>query len=435
MKSWKRAPVVALALAQAVALSSANLGATTGGPARIAVRPTAGHAEFFNTRTGAVWVPRGFNYTVLDSTPDSPPGTFQHVELTTGLFNSAGVEAALEGIHSAGFDVVRIFIDGGDAWHQARGEFGIGGPADSRGIYQPYVDDLIEFLRFAAAHDVYVVPVFTLFPHNRYFSGLVASGADVSEFGYPNNLYLSPAAIDAKVRYVRDVVRAVKQYQGGRLLPAIFSWEIQNEMYFSSDAAPFNRDSGSVATADGRSYDMGDPDARQRCMDSNASNWAKRVAAAVRAEDPDALVSASFFTYGAVNKRGPNGLMPVPGADGRYPARPSVLQHANALSYFDVHVYPRGSSYSLQEDLGTLEFPRWDLRAYPALIGELGISTRRYPEVGSAVRALTSAQREASALGIDGWLYWTWNTPSRPGFDRWNALEADGALLNALQRP
>ncbi|MGA8535529.1 MAG: hypothetical protein WB615_15585 [Candidatus Tumulicola sp.] len=428
---------VSLTLAMSAGASSAP--APERSLPRIGVRSGTPYAEFYNVATGARFSPGGFNYTILDRVanrktfPYRP--TYAHVTFDSGFYDPASIDAVLASMHDHGFNVIRVILDSGDAVHQDRGQYGIAGPFESLGLYKPFVDNLVDFLRRARRHAMYVIVALHAYPENRGFRTMVQSGTLPHVTG-TNQYYFSPGGIRAKTAYVTDLVRDVASVDGGSLLTTVLAWEVQVEIFVSDIWEPFSLHSGTVVTADGRSYDMSDAASRQACMDANLVNWATAVSAAIRAQDPHALVTAGSATYDAVHKPGgPNGLIGTPGSDPRYPPRLLAFARSRALSFIDVHAYPRNySGYTLEHDLDSNEFGSWDRRAMPVLIGEFGANQRQFPTVESAIAAIRRQQQEALRLGIAGTVYWTWNTlPDRDKW--WSAVEDDGAVLKALLRP
>lgn len=422
------APSLAFALAACtIAFGAVPAAGAAAAPSRIAVRPAPAGAGFYAVDDGRPFVPRGFNYIVVDPKPNAPQDV-AHVVLTTGFYDPQAVDRNLAAIASAGFNTVRVFLDPGDAGHAERAQYGVGGPAGTTGLYGPYVDNFVDFLRRAAAHDVYVVPVLVNVPFNRSFQSAANAGRAQTKAEFPNSLYLVGSEVDAQAAYAADLVRAVKERGGTAALATVLAWEIHNEIFVRGNAAPFSARSGRVTTGDGKTYDMGDPASRQACADGNMAYWASRLARAVRTADPKALVTAGFFTYGSWRKSGPNGVMPVAGVSNDYfPGRPLALE--GILSFLDVHVYPRTASYSLRDDLDTLELERWDRSRYPVVLGEFGFTKPRFPAVSDAVAGLQDLLSQAGREGIGGYLLWTWSDSRR----LWSATEAGGAMLHAMQ--
>ena len=85
---------------------------------------------------------------------------------------------------------------------------------------------------------------------------------------------------------------------------------------------------------------------RQQAADANTNLWASTVGSAIRAHLPASLVTVGVFTYNAVQKAGPNGLLldgcdpskppdPEKHVDCRFPARPFWLARSG-LDFLDV---------------------------------------------------------------------------------------------------
>jgi hypothetical protein len=249
-----------------------------------------------------------------------------------------------------------------------------------------------------------------------------------------NGAYLSAGCIEAKKIYLTQLVEEVKKADPqGSLLSTVFSWELTNEVNLCGDLKPFCLTSGKVATADGKTYDMADPNQRQQCMDNNIINWANQMVDAVKAVDPNAMVSASVFTYQIVGKEGPCGVLPLGGRDTRFPARPLTFINSTKLSYIDVHTYSTVfvTDYSLKADLESSEYSKWDKAAKPLLMGEFGAFKEKYKTVEEAAVGMAAHRREAFDLGFSGAIYWTWDTFSQT--ELWHLLDQNGMINNALK--
>src|SRR5580692_2624342 len=235
--------------------------AVTGADAvpRIGVRSGNPNAEFYEEGVGTRFSPGGFNYILLDEISNKP--TFAHVTFDPGFYDATAAETALASIHQRGFNIVRVFIDEGDAFHQQRGQFGIEGPFNSDDLYRPVINNFVDFLKRAQDHRVYVMPVLSGVPQNRRFEAIVDAGG-LPHIEANNRYYLTQGGIEAKALYLREFVRDVRSIGGEYLLPSIFAFEIQNETFLSDEWEPFSLHTGRVATADGHTYDM--PDAASR---------------------------------------------------------------------------------------------------------------------------------------------------------------------------
>ena len=398
---------------------------------RIAAQANVSNPKFYNTQTGATFTPTGSNYIPLDWVDGIP----YHTTFNTAHYDSDAAEEALSKMQRDGYNVVRVFLDRGDPVHQNLGEYSFAGQY-SRNVaqlYQPCVDDFIDFLRRARSHNIYVIPTCDFFPNNQYYWDVC--GSDIpANVDNMNILLLSQGGISAKKIYLEQLVQSVKDAEpNGALLSTVFSWELTNEVAIVVDGKPFKLESGLVTTADGQTYDMAIDADRQQCLDSNIVNWANQCVAAVNAVDPEAMISVSVYTYSAVNRTGPNGVRPITyyPEETRFPARPLILLEYSTLDYVDVHTYPNGSDYSFTDDLASSEYSTWNQTKKPLLMGEYGAHINPYPSIEEAAEAMISHRDQARTLGFEGELFWTWQYNGQNQL--WHMLQEGGAINDALK--
>ncbi|MCL5270362.1 MAG: hypothetical protein M1457_07410, partial [bacterium] len=379
-EGWRR--LVALALTGWV-WAAAWATAWPGPPPlpRIAARSATPRAEFYDTRSGQRFNPEGNNYIRLTWIDNIA----YHTTFNVGLYDGNAAEAALTRMEHDGYNLVRVFIDPSSSALQATGNYGTAGPYEMNTpeLYAPWVYNFIDFLRRANRHHVYVTPSFNWVANNRYYATL-ANAAQIANVEGTNKMFMAPAWIDAKVLYMQKLIEAVTTADGGALLSTIFSWEIQNELSATTTYAPFSLTSGTVTPADGMTYDMADAVSRQACFDNNFNWMLNRIVAGVRAVDPEAMVSSSVFTYHAVGKDGPNGVLPLGTPDKRFPPRPVIMTQSD-ISFIDIHYYPH-PDVTIEDDLATSEFGSLDLTLKPLLMGEFGAfySPPYYPDPARA---------------------------------------------------
>jgi len=399
---------------------------------RIAPKSAEPVAYFVNTETNEKFTPVGSNYVRLDWVG---PGAY-HITFNSGFYEGKAADRALAQMAKDGYNVVRVFVDQGESVHQARSQFGTSGPYQTKTaeLYQPTIDNFVHFLSLARHYGIYVIPVCEYWPYNKFYVPL-AKGNIPKNIEHINTVYLSPGCIEAKKIYMTKLVEAVRDAAPqGQLLSTIFSWELTNEIHLDVTIKPFSLSSGKVSTADGGTYDMADPAERQQCMDNNVINWANQMVTAVKSVDPDAMVSASVFTYQIVCKEGPAGLLPLKQTqDTRFPARPLTFIKSTDLSYVDVHTYPttRVDKYSLKEALESSEYSEWDMTVKPFLMGEYGTFKDKYVDIDQVASIMAAHRKEALDLGFSGTLYWTWDTFSQKRI--WHLLEQGGVINDALK--
>lgn len=379
--------------------------------------PTGGVAGVFrNTATNAIFVPHGYNYIKLAfnvGTCVTGLDNGFHVTFNDGLYSPTAATAALAQMQYDGFNVVRVFISETDST-ECGGfpNYSISGPRNSTNLWPQYVANFIDFLQKAKSHNIYVIPVLSTVPRNATFIPLIEAAPNDIEGN--NRQYLHMGWRNAKIAYAQAIVQKVKDVNSGELLSTIFSWELQNEIAADRTKKPFSLTTGSVTTADGVTYNMAIPSQRQQALDSNLVEWSNAVAAAIRAIDPAAMVSASVFTYKAVGMPYPQGIPQYgsgPGQvlDAREPARPDSLRGFSTLSYTDIHMYSSGSSYNMYNDLYSSEFWSMNRTTKPFLLGEFGQFKSAWPNQQQGAMAMGQFRDLAYQYGFAGSLFWTWD--------------------------
>lgn len=391
---------------------------------RIAARSASPFAEFYNVDTGQKFTPTGNNYIRLDFSTSAPP----HITLTTGFYDVAAAETALTKMAADGYNIVRVWVDSGFP-AQRPSNFGAAGPQSTNveDLYQPFLDNFIDFVTRAHNHGIYVIPTCDWIPNNNFYGNISGSNLP-ADVGGVNILLLSQGGIDAKLLWMQKLVQAIGSVDNGALLSTIFSWEIQNEHNGVATDPPFNLNSGNVTTADGNTYDMADATSRQACLDNNANNMINQVVAGIKLVDPLAMISSSVFTFLQVGRPGPTGLLPNDSGDVRFPLRPLKMLETD-ISFIDMHPYPFPSN-SLTDYLESSEFSSMDLTLKPLLLGEFGAFKNVYPTIGEAASVVLAHRTEAFGFGFQGALHWTWDTPNQP--EIWNALDAGGVVNTVL---
>ncbi len=317
---------------------------------RIGVRQTGGIAELYDTVTGTPFVARGNNYTRLGSEIDySGNPLVYHVTFKVGSYDAARTEAALRKMGDDGYTVVRVLLDPlGNA-----GE--LTDPA--HGVSTPYLTNVVDFLRRAAAHGLHVIITQDFLPNASRYNSLVGSQCCTS-FANENLYYLTAGGLEGWQLYYADLVNRLASL--GAPLEAILSYELRSELYFVATAAPLTLASGVVRTGNGLSYDMADPAQKQAMMDQNLVYWIDQLRQQIRRFDANALVSVGFF-----EPQGPNPSRPGdPRVIRTYPA---IWQ--SSADFIDLHPYP-GVQLTLPQYVENFEIGGY--QAKPILMGEFG---------------------------------------------------------------
>ena len=410
-------------------------------PLRVSRGAPGGNAKFVVATTGAHFVPRGANFIRLNGSQGvAPPQPVYHSTFSPRFYagNRSAAAKALDDLHAHGYNIVRVFVDGG-GWTRYDG---VNGQPVDIGTQQPlsaaYLANVADFIRLAASKGVYTTVTLNGLPNNAYFRGR----CNATLFGYPNRLYLDQTCINAKAEYARLFLLGLTAKDGdganGGLLGGLAWLSLENEAYFSTAAAPFSRASGVVHTADGHAYDMAEPAQRQQAADSNMLLWTRTVSDAVRPFG--VMVGVGMFTFSAVGKpAGPRGL-PLGTADTRFPFRPLWLASgaASGLDLLDVHVYQVPDWPGMAADLATSEWPRLSFEDTPIVMGEFG-AWRQHPDVfangTSAAAAMVRQQVEACRLNMTGSMFWTYDTAEQPRLWNFQSAPEIAAALSPQQRP
>jgi hypothetical protein len=358
---------------------------------RIGVREVDGAGEFYDRVTGEPFTPRGNNLIRLDSS--------YHDTFDPRSYDPADLDNQLAGMAALGYNVVRVFLD-----HRVGGLIDSSPPA---GLSGAYLDNLVDFLRMARSHGLYVM----------FTQDWLPDGYPMVESPTVSNVnvnYLTQSGVAANADYFRDLVNGL--VERGAPLDAIWSFELRNELYMLSGYPPFSLTSGNVTAPNGQTYDLADADSRRALLEDGIVYWVDSMREAILSVDPTALVSVGFFV--------PQGPNPVRQGDDRIVETSEVLRQSTA-DFIDLHGYP-GVDLPLPKHLEN--FGMTAPISKPVVMGEMGAFHSAFSTLQDATRALISWQADSCAYGFDGWLLWTWDTPG----ETWSAIDAEQTIGNAL---
>lgn len=389
---------------------------------RIGVSVEPGQPGRFVVReTGAQFVPRGFNHTVLDGDPP------WHATFNTATYDPDAMEETLAEMAALGANTVRVWIWG------TQDAGGFTGERDGEGINPAYVDNVVDFLRRAARHRIHVFAVLDGIPRNATYQAIAdAHRAEepVHAAGY-NAHVLDSGWIEAKAQAIRDFVGAI-QARDASVLSTVMAWSFSNEQFLTTRHPPFDLMEGLITTPAGNTYDLSDPAQRRACADESVLHWANRLTAALKGADPGALATVGMWTADAHGRAPDNGL-PLDGRDPRIPPRPSVLGGAeSALDFISIHIYPwdRTSAVSAEHH----EHAAVMAVGKPLLVGEYGVFPHQH-SVDEARTILREMLEQAYAMGYAGDLFWIWDL-RHIEYQTYSAVEHDfGRYVMNLPRP
>ncbi len=367
------------------------------------IRVSAGH---FETADGKRFVPQGVNWVIVS------PGdirTSQNISFSPDYYgpHREEIHQTLRGIAAAGFNFVRIRLDAKTF--------------DSKA----YLDDVIDFVGYAAEQGLYTEPTGQWLPP-AYYQGVSSKGYKAGTSGV-NQMLLSSELTQAYGRYIADFLKGMREHG---LLTAIFCVDLWNELAFDAGELPFSQEDGHFTAEWGVSYDLADSFSRQALADEAARRWVDGVIAEARFVAPKTLFTSSVFTPAEVDRAGYGGvrLRDAKWSDPRQPFRLTAIERSS-VDLLQVHPYPHALPVSIEPGLESAEFDSLS-RHKPVLLGETGASKAEFPTPEAAAEAVSETIRQACLRGFAGWAYWTWNTDEQR--DLWNLAEQDGLLARKL---
>lgn len=378
--------------------------------------------RFIEVGSGAEFRPRGFNYIRLRTVERNGQKHLWHDTFNPVDYSPGRAEALFADLEARSFNLVRVFID-----HETGP--GTIASADATELSPGYMAGFFDFLRRATAHRVYVIPCFCYLPARADYHALV--GPAPPQVGGHNLTYLNPGHVRAKAAYMADFATAIKAHDPS-LLPTVFAYEIENESHFIATAPPFSLTEGEMEFG-GNRYDLSSEEELQRLADDAIVLACDTFTDAVRAVDPEAMVSANVFTFRAVGRSGPAHLRQDESRDPRFPARPLALARSK-IAYLDVHFYPMDET-TLDKDFASIELPEVKevcaARGMPMIVGEIGAFRFRYETLPEAARAMTQSLLRLYREGFAGYLYWTYDSQEQDDA-LWHAKAGKGEIIEAL---
>jgi hypothetical protein len=382
---------------------------------RIGIRPGQDSAQFVLKNSGTPFFVKGFNYIRLRAAEGKTGGdhaTFDaDTKSTKAHYYPKRAEAMFSALSKAGYNTVRVFIIG-----RSRINPGIAGDYDATtALYEPYMENVLDFLRRATRHRVRVFPTFGDggVPLNAYYrERMRARGHN------KNVLVLTEEGIAARVEHITSFLSYVKNKEPD-LLPTLLGLECQNEAYLRANAWPFTEKEGSFQAANGKTYDLSKTDQRQALMDEGYRHYHQRIVTAIKAIDPEMLVAEGVFVPRAVGKdpKTHAGVWPGKTRDERYPPTLTAIG-LGSLDFLDVHFYhvtpdPEKVAEQFRLNLGSTEFfsPQMaEIRnTKPVIMGEFGAFDHHEKTFAAAVDNLVQARDLANRENVNGMLFWTYD--------------------------
>jgi hypothetical protein len=426
-----------------VVSSAASAQPTPASPALPRLAVQAG--RFVEKDSREPFTPLGVNYF---RTGKVKSGKVVHATFCPGFYDRPYIERMMGEVAGWGFNTVRTF----QAYHV--GEEGILASPEAREISPAYLANVVHFLRQAQRCRLRVIFSWDVWlPPSAWWAAAALPGEAACDLRTPwdealgiNNFRLGLESLRTRANAIVALIEALRREDAG-LLSTVLSWELENEVFFASDRAPFASRRGAFHFA-GRDYDLASDAETQALMDAIIVQWANLGAEAIHRADPDALVGTGVFAFNAVGRTGPGTLSTDQTKDNRIPARPLALLRSK-LDYLDVHLYAwRSPAQSvaahLDRDLASIEWEALQAAARqagkPILCGESGVFANylRSPPAWAIDHALGLAchrehQQALAAKGLAGTLYWHYGNPDTTANDESPALSLFPAYAQALR--
>ena len=367
---------------------------------RIAIRLRNDSPEFFDRNTDQKFLPIGPNFHMLG------PENDYVVDKLFAHYDPELVAGEMDKIQALGYTVIRTSLD--VCVQDCIGREG-------GGLRDDYLDHVADFIRRAKSHGLFVILTSNDLPLKAGYVPRVEATCCTSFDGYMNSQYLSPVGVEQWKQYWQDVIKELIERETP--LDAIMAYQIRGELFLFPDKPPLSLTSGTVKTANGKSYDMADAAQKQSMIDEGLRYWADTVSAGIHDLDPTALTVVGLFP--------PNEPNPWRADLGRYVPKVTVFVDSS-IDFIDLHPYPGYLPLDrLMENYDLAHFT-----SKPLMIGEFGGFTFVYSSPQSAAQDLQRWQVDSCKYNIQGWMFWHWMGTN--DHEVWTGSEADGAISQVL---
>lgn len=252
-----------------------------------------------------------------------------------------------------GYNTARVFVVGRRLENP-----GISGSYEYDGLYAPYMDNVMDFVRRAKKYGIYVFPTFCdgELPRNKRYWNIIKDAVDdglelddVTVRSH-NAIFVTPEGQDARAVYITDFLSYIKE-KDPSLLNTLIAVQCQNELSLNGRQWPFTLTEGVFKGPEGKTYDMSKDDQRQALYENSILSYHARVAKAVKQIVPSMLVGEGVFVPRAVGKEYDGkhyGIRNMGRRDPRCPPKASTILNG-ALDFVDIHIYYTNPSTTLEE--------------------------------------------------------------------------------------
>ncbi|PQJ27244.1 hypothetical protein [Rubritalea profundi] len=376
---------------------------------RIIIKPGEERAQFILKKSNKPFFAKGFNYIRLRG----DHATFDaDTQTTKANYDPKQAEAMFRILSKSGYNTVRVFVIG-----RSKVNPGIAGNYKSTtALYEPYMENFLDFLRRATRYNIRVFPTFGDggLPLNAYYRENVQGG------GHSKNiLVLTKRGIDARVKHITSFLSYIKKKEPA-LLPTLLGLQCQNEAYLRADQWPFTEKEGKFKAANHKTYDLSKTDERQALMDEGYRHYHQRIAKAVKRVDPEMLVSEGVFVPRAVGKdpKKHAGVWPRKTKDERYPPTLTTIG-TGSLDFLDVHFYhvtanPKEVANQFRRNLESTHFFTPEMaeirKKTPVVMGEFGAFDNHEKTFAAAIDNIVQVRDLANKENLNGMLFWTYDS-------------------------
>ena len=374
---------------------------------RIGVRVVNTAGELYDRQTNQRFTPRGNNFIRLAPQSDLHGATVTYMSMfNPGDYDAEDMELNLISMQASGYNVVKVWLN----------ELTIGNTTG--GLSAPYLDSLADFLGRAKAHNLYVIITIDDVPHSPEYQNLYALSC-CALFANKNLDYLTMGGIQANQKFWPTLISGLQSRSAP--FDNILSFEIREELFFEGAAPPLSLQTGTVTTANGKSYDMNSSTSKQQMMDDNLVYWIDSVRSSIIGVDPTALVSVGFFPPQQPNPTRIGDTRPIR----TYPAiANSQADFIQLDAYSDMGL-------TLAQTVQNYELPA--VNAKPIIVNEFGSAQWLFPSSTTAAQVFQQWEADSCQYGFSGWFLWNWDIEIQPGGPYWSALSGDGIINRALR--
>ncbi|HOV33562.1 MAG TPA: hypothetical protein PLX23_09390 [Candidatus Hydrogenedens sp.] len=368
---------------------------------RIRLGEQDGKKVFVKATDNSLFVPRGFNHVVLEYRNSG-----RHALFNTNVYNPDEMESVLKKMEECGGNAIRVW-----AWG-VQNEHGFLSTKENEILNVDYMNNFIDFLRRATAHNIYVIPILNDYPDMGYFEKAMVSlheqsATDDLHVTGENRQIFWQSFIQAKVIAMKYFIQYIKDTEPF-LLSTVLAWSLQNEVFLMNCEGPFSTFTGEITLPDGSKGLVSTQEKRQEVYDRTILYWANALTKEIKSVDSEALVTVGMWTSDAAGRKPTAGLL-FDNKDARFPPRPSVLGGKDSmLDFIDIHIYPWDNTSRVN-----LECHEYGLVQKPVIVGEYGVFQN--VSVEQAKIMLIEFLQQAYKMGYISDLYWVWDLTEVPG--------------------